>query len=250
MKADRTRRTREPDEEEAIGLAGRAVAAVRARPKAVLLTVAAVVSMTVISVNALYLQTGKHPAPMFAHQPPPVRTASLPGDVDTAPTSAPTGAPSQAGASAAPSPPPDNLVAEIQTALKARGLYTDAVDGAMGPATRAAISAYEQKMGLDVTGAPSLGLLASLSAPPPKPSSSAPSQSSQTASAPSRALVQRLQKALVAAGYGPITVDGLYGSETAGAIRRYQLDHGMSVNGTVSDPLLARLGVAPTQPEG
>lgn len=246
MKADRTRRTKVPDEEQAIGLAGRAVAAVRARPKAVLMTLAAVFSMTAISVNALYLQTGKHPAPMFSHQPAPVRTASAPADVAPAPGT-------QAGAASSPerpaaAPPPDNLVAAIQTALKTRGLYTDAVDGAMGPATRAAISAYEQKMGLDVTGAPSLGLLASLSSPAAAPP--APSASTQTSPAPSRALVQRLQKALVAAGYGPITVDGLYGSETAGAIRRYQLDHGMSVNGTVSDPLLARLGVVAPQPEG
>ncbi|MGX1306867.1 peptidoglycan hydrolase-like protein with peptidoglycan-binding domain [Amorphus suaedae] len=249
MKADRTRRTKEPDEEEAIGLAGRAAAAVRARPKAVLLTLASVFSLTAISVNALYLQPGKHPAPMFSHQPAPVRTASLSDDVAPAPATLPATSAGQ-DRETAPAPPPDNMVAAIQTALKARGLYSDAVDGAMGPATRAAISAYEQKMGLDVTGAPSLGLLASLSGPATKPPSAPSSTASQGSSTPSRAVVQRLQKALVAAGYGPITVDGLYGSETAGAIRRYQLDHGMSVNGNVSDPLLAKLGVVAGQPEG
>jgi len=249
MKAERTRRTQEPDEEQTIGLVGRASAAVRARPKAVLMTLAAVVSMTAISVNALYLQSGKHPAPMFSHQPAGVRTASLSADLDAAPAGLPAAIPSPERDDATAAPPPDNLISAIQTALKVRGLYTDAVDGAMGPATRAAISAYEQKMGLDVTGAPSVGLLASLSSPAPTPPKAPQTASAQT-TAPSKALLQRLQKALVAAGYGPITVDGLYGSETAGAIRRYQLDHGMSVNGTVSDPLLARLGVVAAQPEG
>jgi len=249
MKAQRTRRTEEPDEDETIGLAGRLAAAVRARPKAVALTLAVVVSMSAISVNALYLQSGKHPAPMFSSQPAPVRSAALTPDAATNSGVLPgTGAP-QGRTDGPAAPPPDNLVAAVQTALKAQGLYGDAVDGAMGPATRAAISAYEQKMGLEVTGAPSVGLLASLSSPaatPPK----APQEAAAGTASPSKALVQRLQKALVAAGYGPITVDGLYGSETAGAIRRYQLDHGMSVNGTVSDPLLARLGVVAAQPEG
>lgn len=248
MKAERTRRTREPEEDETIGLAGRAAAAVRARPKAVAITLAAVVSMTAISVNALYLQSGKHPAPMFSRQPAPVRTASLPAETATDAAQLP-GITSSQPRDDANAPPPDNIVSAVQTALKARGLYGDAVDGAMGPATRAAISAYEQKMGLEVTGAPSVGLLASLSSPavtPPK----APQTASAQGPAPSKALVQRLQKALVSAGYGPITVDGLYGAETAGAIRRYQLDHGMSVSGTVSDPLLARLGVVAAAPEG
>jgi peptidoglycan hydrolase-like protein with peptidoglycan-binding domain len=249
MKAQRTRRTEEPDEDETIGLADRLAAAVRARPKAVALTLAVVVSMSAISVNALYLQSGKHPAPMFSHQPAGVRTASLSADLDPAPAGLPAAISSPERDDATAAAAPDNLVSAVQTALKARGLYTDPVDGAMGPATRAAISAYEQKMGLEVTGAPSVGLLASLSSPAPTPPK-APQTASAQATAPSKALLQRLQKALVAAGYGPITVDGLYGSETAGAIRRYQLDHGMSVNGTVSDPLLARLGVVAAQPEG
>ncbi|MEW5421409.1 peptidoglycan-binding protein [Amorphus sp. 3PC139-8] len=193
-----------------------------------------------IVTNALFLQPGPHPAPLFASAPELQTSADGMGSTQVASTTTPA-APAQPAPAEAP---PDNLVAAIQTALAERGLYSGTVDGMMGPATRTAIAAYETKAGLEATGAPSVGLLASLSTPaettPPKPQ----------AAEPSRATVEQLQKALVDAGYGPITVDGLYGSETAGAIRRYELDHGLSVTGKVSGTILSRLGVAPAGPEG
>lgn len=243
-KADRTRRRETPDEEDAPGLAARLRAAVAARPKAVILMVGVVVSFGAISVNALYLQPGKHPAPLFAPHAQ-VRSAALEPAASVPDQPDPLERVRREAAEAPEAPAPDNLVAAIQTGLKARGFYDDAVDGAMGPATQAAISAYEKQSGLEVTGAPSVGLLASLSAPTP---SSRPEP--RKAATPSKATVARLQEALVAAGYGPITVDGIYGSETAGAIRRYQLDNGLAVTGSVSEPLLARFGLASAGPEG
>jgi len=244
MKADRTRRREQPEEEEAPGFAGQVKASLRAHPKAVLLTVGALVSVVTISVNALYLQPGKHPAPLFAggsgaSTPAPAASAGGADAIDELARSA-------QQREREPAAAPDNLVSAIQTALKSRGIYDDPVDGAMGPATRAAIAAYEEQAGLEVTGAPSVGLLASLSTPgTPQPQTQA-----RKVPTPSKATVARLQEALVSAGYGPITVDGIYGSETAGAIRRYQLDHGLAVTGSVSEPLLARFGLAAAVPEG
>lgn len=236
MTRDRTRNQPEADDEDAAGLSARAFAAVRARPRAAALSLVAVFAFVVITSNALFLQPGPHPAPLFGKS---AQTASGPARPD----------PAQTGSVPVPGRPatsvpatPDNLVAAIQSALRARGLYDEPVDGAMGPATRAAISAYEEKAGLEVTGAPSVALLASLSSPAmPTPAKAA---------LPSTATLKRLQQALVAKGYGPITVDGIYGSETAGAIRRYELDQGLSVTGTVSAALLSRLGVTAAQPEG
>lgn len=50
-----------------------------------------------------------------------------------------------------------------------------------------------------------------------------------------------IQKALADAAYGPLTVDGIAGQETADAIRRFQLDQGMSVSGQIDDELISRL---------
>lgn len=246
MTRRQSRREPEPydlDEEghDAAPLRARLFAALRRRP--VLLALAGLFVFAAVSVNALYLQDGPHPAPLFGR---PTQVASLGGLPSPVPGSFPPESEAEE-TDAGPVTPPDNLVADIQIALKERGLYRDTVDGMNGPATAAAISAYERRMGLEVTGAPSVALLASLSTPA---GSQASKPDPDTSPPPSRTTVTRLQEALVAEGYGPITVDGIYGSETAGAIRRYELDHGLSVTGSVSDPLLARLGVVAAAPEG
>ncbi|MCB1372271.1 MAG: lytic murein transglycosylase [Rhodobacteraceae bacterium] len=51
---------------------------------------------------------------------------------------------------------------ELQRRLTAAGFDTQGSDGVIGPNTRAAISGYQQRAGLTVTGEPSLGLLAQL----------------------------------------------------------------------------------------
>jgi membrane-bound lytic murein transglycosylase B len=51
---------------------------------------------------------------------------------------------------------------ELQRRLTAAGFDTQGSDGVIGPNTRAAISAYQQRAGLSVTGAPSRDLLARL----------------------------------------------------------------------------------------
>ena len=50
-----------------------------------------------------------------------------------------------------------------------------------------------------------------------------------------------IQQALADAAYGPLTVDGIAGRETADAIRRFQLDQGMAVTGKIDDALISRL---------
>jgi lytic murein transglycosylase len=51
---------------------------------------------------------------------------------------------------------------ELQRRLTAAGFDTQGTDGVIGPNTRAAISGYQQRAGLAVTGEPSLELLAQL----------------------------------------------------------------------------------------
>jgi putative peptidoglycan binding protein len=49
--------------------------------------------------------------------------------------------------------PPDQVVANVQTALQEQGYYDARVDGLLGPRTRAAVADYQRDHGLYVTSA-------------------------------------------------------------------------------------------------
>lgn len=55
--------------------------------------------------------------------------------------------------------------------------------------------------------------------------------------------VRKLQNALVGAGYnvGSTGADGIFGSNTAAAVRKYQQDNGLSVDGIAGDKTLGKL---------
>ncbi|WP_067221922.1 peptidoglycan-binding domain-containing protein [Stappia indica] len=96
---------------------------------------------------------------------------------------------------------------------------------------------------------PSTGSVRTTRVTPPVPSPSAPR--AQTVSAPvnagpvppasvgsnalsgDRARIARLQAALSEMGYGPISVDGFAGEQTANAIRRFELDRGLAITGAL-----------------
>ncbi len=54
-------------------------------------------------------------------------------------------------------------------------------------------------------------------------------------------VVLAIQQALADAAYGPVTVDGIAGEQTAKAIRRFQLDQGLAVTGRIDGELISRL---------
>ena len=49
--------------------------------------------------------------------------------------------------------PPDQVIANVQSALQQQGYYHDEVDGLLGPETRGAIAAYQRDHGLAETAA-------------------------------------------------------------------------------------------------
>jgi peptidoglycan hydrolase-like protein with peptidoglycan-binding domain len=130
------------------------------------LTAAAIVS------NAMMMQNGHHPDPLFMTRPTPAAHAPVPLprariEEPKAPVPLPRQAPSpppQAAPAAAPVAGP-KIVAEIQHALAVKKFYAGAADGIAGSRTRAAISAYEKSAGLPVTGIATADLLQRLRAP-------------------------------------------------------------------------------------
>lgn len=121
------------------GLASTLVANPTSTAGGLVMTAMAVAIMT----NALALQSGRHPHPLFLGTRP---------DADAA-------------APATPAPRETlnlrdrAMVAEIQLALKTQGYYTGDVDGLPGPMTTGAITAFQKAAGLKATGAPSEALL-------------------------------------------------------------------------------------------
>lgn len=157
------------------------------------LTAAAIVS------NALFLQNGRHPDPLFMTRSAPPREATAPATSAAASLSArpavaiknppmPRLAPRTAAFVTAPPvadpvaelttaslTPADSaqdtrnneLVADIQRELARIGLYNDAIDGLPGSRTGIAIRAFETAAGIVVTGEPTAELLAALKQPLP-----------------------------------------------------------------------------------
>jgi len=215
---------------------------------------------TAIVSNAMFLQSVRHPEPLFEtrpplvvernapqFQPPPPRRDDQTGSIPPLPRPAPTEAIAHAIAAE------DALVRDIQTVLAEKGLYLGAIDGEYGPLSQSAIAAYQTAQGLVVTGEPSVALLEHLKAPPPAaaPTDGAPSVARPEAPALPKVAVteadsrrlryERVQSALNRIGYGPLVVDGEAGEETVNAIRRFELDNGLPISGVAGDALVDRL---------
>ena len=63
-------------------------------------------------------------------------------------------------------------------------------------------------------------------------------------------VVREVQTRLKNWGYYTAEVDGVYGSRTEEAVRRFQRQNGLSVDGQVGDQTLAALGISPTGGSG
>ncbi|MVA24402.1 peptidoglycan-binding protein [Agrobacterium vitis] len=162
-------------------------------------TVGFVVVMGFVAANAFWYQPGRHPSPFLRTRDPHDFTAMLglnsnhplkpdPDDVTTfriqrqtaenTPVSpAPGAVGSATGVLPATDTGADPLTAGIQAQLIRLGLYDGAADGKRGPRTDAAISAYQRRIGVPVTGAPSDDLLAALSVDQKSPAVAPPKAS-------------------------------------------------------------------------
>ncbi len=149
------------------------------------LLVMAITAAAIVS-NAMFLQSTRHPDPLFMTRPSPAlempKHAAVPmprprlDPVEAPPVPAPV------AAAPAPETVGDPLtVAKVQRALAGRGFYRGTVDGVAGARTRAAIAAYQKAEGMPVSGAPSIELLDHLRtaavkpiAIPPRPAKALP----------------------------------------------------------------------------
>ena len=138
-------------------------------------------------------------------------------------------------------------VTRLQNRLKELGYYNDTVDGQFGPGTRTAVTAFQERHGLQadgIVGPDTSELLYSQSALPaitPEPTA-VPTPTPDTTS--TRAVQQRLQEL----GFYTGTVDGISGPGTKKAILLFQQQHGLTADGVYGPATAAVLFSDSAQP--
>lgn len=216
------------------------------RPRDSIATLAAGSAVLAILINALFMQKGPHPAPIFSTRPAPVvapQTDSI-SVLLPKPRAATTANP----APASPAQMRSDTVAEIQRELAKRGFYDGAADGIYGPKTDAAIRDFEQAAGLRPSAEPSETLLAAIarSNVKAKPQNSARDPIAALLAPSSRIIA--VQRALSDFGYGPLTATGVYDAETRASIERFERARKRPVTGHISDQLVRELSTLTGRP--
>lgn len=189
-------------------------------PKDTLAGLVAVAAIGAIVANALFLQTGRHPAPMFG------TVINLPAP-STVPLSNPLPRPRPVGADTSPLEP---RATEFRVEPK--------------PAERAAEKAPEKPVEATAStrsNDPMTNLVKATTSTAPsalRPPAPIPVQS------PAARRIAGVQRALSEYGYGNLKITGTMSGETQAAIQKFEREHKMQVTGQVSDRLLRELAAA------
>lgn len=201
------------------------------------------VAIFAIVSNALFLQKGPHPAPIFAARPLLQQEAILP------PRS---GAQSHLGSDLT-AQARVQLIANIQRELSRKGFYDGPADGIWGSKTDAAVRDFLQAAGLKVNPEANENLLRAISSYVAKPVAAAAAPSPPATDpiakliSPSKRIVS-IQRALADFGYGQIKATGVYDPETRSAIEKFERDHRLPVTGQISDRFVRELAAMTGRP--
>lgn len=230
----------------------------------IVLSAVIVAGASAIAINALALQTERHPNPIAAAPaqdatPPKAPVAaskpvSQPAAAVVAPRAETTGSlaprpvprPASLGGAApltvAAAAAPDanrrqrtQIVADLQRELGRRGYYEGPADGIFGSKTDAAIRDVESALGWRESGEPTEALLAAVRRIEARGAHRPP------AAVGSQPRILAVQRALASIGYGPLRTDGRASPETRAAIQRFERDRNMPVTGDMSDRIIREL---------
>ncbi len=224
--------------------AGRVAAAIGRHPREFVGVVMATVAIFAICINALYLQKGPHPAPIFASRPLLKQAAPA-----TSPRTAAT--PSNSASDPA-AQSRAQLIADIQRELNRKGFYDGAVDSIWGAKTDAATRDFIQAAGLKINPDLSDSLLRAIVASKvqnkravmPEPARNDPIAE---LIAPTKRVLA-IQRALADFGYGQIKPTGTYDADTRTAIEKFERDHRLPVTGQISDRFVRELAAMTGRP--
>lgn len=188
-------------------------------PKDTLAAALALTAVLAIIVNAVFLQAGRHPSPLFGKLLPPAK--SLPPQVTAPKTAELAGAapqttpPQPVAASPLPRPRP----AEAEAIRPGDPLGNLVRSTSLAPAPAASV---------------------------PRPPASIPAAKADPAGGAgvSSQRVAAVQRALTDYGYGQLKATGTVGADTQAAIQRFEREHKLPLTGQVSERLVRELGLA------
>ncbi|QQO21086.1 peptidoglycan-binding protein [Bradyrhizobium diazoefficiens] len=188
-------------------------------PKDTLAGLVAVAAIGAIVANALFLQTGRHPAPMFG------TVINLPAPSSMS-LSNPLPRPRPIGADTSPLEP---RATEFRSEPR--------------PAERAAEKPVEATASTPRAGDPLTNLVRQTTSTPSVAVARPPAPIPVHQSAAARRIAG-VQRALSEYGYGNLKITGAMSGETQSAIQKFEREHKMQVTGQVSDRLLRELSAA------
>ncbi|HEY0223964.1 MAG TPA: peptidoglycan-binding domain-containing protein [Pseudolabrys sp.] len=206
----------------------------------------AAIAVFAISFNALFMQNGPHPAPIFA---------TLPSPAVEAPVAPPR--PVLAQPLSVPEPTPQSrmrLISDIQRELGRRGYYDGAADGIWGGKTDAAARDFAQATGMKVNPEASDSLLRAILASGGKAQSGRPVPPGPVRNDPIAELISpekrvlAIQRALADFGYGQIKPSGNFDADTKAAIEKFERDRRLPVTGEISDRFVRELAAMTGRP--
>jgi peptidoglycan hydrolase-like protein with peptidoglycan-binding domain len=220
--------------------AGRIAAMVAHHPREFVAILMSTIVIFAIVTNALFLQKGPHPAPIFAARPLLEKETAFTPRVAT-PSHSDLGAQARV-----------QLVSNIQKELARKGFYDGPADGIWGAKTDAAVRDFLQAAGSKVSPEANESLLRAVSNYVAKPpagavASTPPADPIARLIAPSNRIMAA-QRALADFGYGQIKATGVYDPETRSAIEKFERDHHLPVTGQMSDRLMRELGAMTGRP--
>lgn len=194
-------------------------------PKDTLAGLVAAAAVSAIVANALFLQTGRHPAPMFGT----VINLSAPSSLSL---SNPLPRPRPVGADTSPLEP---RATEFRVEPK--------------PIERSAEKAPERPAETTAStprsGDPMTNLVIKSTAPtPPGVAIARPPAPIPVQQSPAARRLAGVQRALSEYGYGNLKITGTMSGETQSAIQTFERQHKLPVTGQVSDRLLRELAAA------
>jgi peptidoglycan hydrolase-like protein with peptidoglycan-binding domain len=186
----------------ALATAGRLATAIGEHPREFVALIMSTIAVFGIVTNALFLQKGPHPAPIFATRPLlPQQTTIVPRLQST--QSAPA---TDTGTQARL-----QLIASIQRELTRKGFYDGPADGIWGSKTDSAVRDFIQAAGLKINAEP-----------------------------PSKRITA-VQRALADFGFGQIKPTGVLDADTRAAVEKFERERRLPVDGQISDRLVREL---------
>jgi len=231
---------------------GAAAAAIGRHPREFVAIVMGTIAIFAIFINALFLQKGPHPAPIFATRPfvaaePAAAAAPAAPRVSMLPRVV---QPDAAPPVPVPAPARAQLVTDIQRELTRRGYYDGAADGVWGAKTDAAARDFAQAAGVTMNVEASDGFLRALTASRAKAERApAPPRNDPIAEllAPSKRTMA-VQRALSEFGYGQIKATGTYDTATKAAIEKFERERRLPITGEMSDRVVRELAAMTGRP--